>query len=138
MLVHITPKNLGTYWELMKPGIERALLENNSYKSWDIESVYDQLHNAQAFGFYLRESGVSGVYTLVEHPLRNLIYVYWAGQHPDNKATPDWEEVDAYLVAIAKTVGASSILIEGRKGWVKKLDHLGYSLETVNLTKEVT
>lgn len=138
MLIHITPKNLEQYWPLMEPGLSRALLESNSSKSWDIESVRGQLEEAAAFGFYIKESGLSGVYGLIEHPLRNLVYVYWAGQHPDFHNTPDYEELDAYLQAVARTVGASSILIEGRKGWERKLKGLGYSLETVNLLKEVT
>ena len=137
MILLVGSEQLEKMWTLMEPGLARAEYPDDLGSVWTMEDLYKDLATGEAHGFYQVESQYAGVLTTLTYPTKTILYVYWGGKHPDNKVELDYEELDRFLVDVAKTFGANVIKVQGRHGWARKTKHLGYSPETISLYKEV-
>ena len=120
------------------PGLSRALEKTSLGKSWDIQSLSDNVINFEAYAFLQEESGYAGVFTISQTPLMRSLYWFWSGKDEANKVPIDYPEVDAFLIAAARHFNCSQLLCEGRKGWGKVGEPLGYVEDSRIYIKEVS
>lgn len=65
---------------------------------------------------------------------KKVVHIMSAGGH----GVDDWfEQIEQIAVDLAKNQGCSEVYIIGRKGWERKMKHLGYSHAHTILCKEV-
>ena len=130
------PKDmLDSRWDYIKGYICKALAYCNN--EMDIDDVYFQIEDGTVIPLIVEKDGkILSVVTLeiVQKPLKKMICIMTAGG----------EELDLWLDEIlnvveilAKEQQADSIYINGRKGWLRKLDKYDYKHAYTVLIKEV-
>lgn len=137
MYLLIDGDRVDNLWGLLEPGLKRATFDDDLGSVYSLSDIYSSIKAGNSHAFYDTESQYAGILSLRSFPKKKMLYVYWGGQNPECHSTPDYEQMDAFLVKVAKAFGASVIMVEGRRGWERKVKHLGYVPETVNLYKEV-
>lgn len=137
MIVHVTSKNVEYLWGLMEGGLKRTLTKTKLGIHWDLPSAIKAIHEGELLGFYVPESGYSGLYYFSHSPLKKSLKFFWSGKDEDNKVPVDWEEVDKYLSVIAEAYQCQIIECEGRRGWKSILEPLSYREDSVLFYREV-
>lgn len=125
-----------SFWNEIEPFINKAVEESNGeltssgildkVKSGEIliATVFDgtKLVAAVSFDMYYFESG------------KKVLNIQCAG----GEQVDGWfEQIEEIANELAKKNGCSSIYIIGRKGWLKKMSHLGYKHIHTVIAKEV-
>ena len=121
--------------EVAKRGLERAITGTTFGQFWDLPSAEEGLEKGHLGGFIQVESGYSGIFTVRETPLSRQLYFFWSGKDPLNETKIDFEEIDRFLTALSKDCQCTHIFCEGRTGWKKILEPLGYILESHSYIK---
>lgn len=126
---------LDNHWGYIKGDIEKALKFCN--EEMDIDDVHSQIEDGAVLPLLVKEGeDLLSVVTLeiVQKPLKKVVCIMTAGG----------EELDLWLDEIMKTVEilakeqqADSIYINGRKGWLRKLERFNYKHAYTVLSKEV-
>ncbi len=137
MIKLITSSNIQKYLPKITPGLLRAETRTNLGGFWDIESLVHSILQQEVFAFYQEGSGYSGVFFFGETPLCKTLNFFWSGKDLKCPEEIDYQEVDSFLITVAKNTGCKYISCEGRKGWKKVLTPLGYSEDSIIFTKEV-
>ncbi|HKY44824.1 MAG TPA: hypothetical protein VJM50_17160, partial [Pyrinomonadaceae bacterium] len=88
--------------------------------------------------FLQEESGYAGAFTISQTPLMRSIYFFWSGKDKANKVPINHHEVDEFLIAAARHFNCSQIICEGRAGWSKIVEPLGYVEDSRVYIKEVS
>lgn len=138
MLVHVSAKNIDRIWDRMVPGLSRALEDTTLGEFWDLESARELIEKGALLAFHQPASGYSGVYSFNQTPKALQLTFFWSGKTADNDVQVDWEEVDAYLTHIAEVFECSHIQCEGRVGWKKIVEPLGYHVDGSLYLKRIT
>ena len=120
------------------PGLQRAVSKTSLGESWDIPSLADHIANYAAYAFLQEESGYAGAFTISQTPLMRSIYFFWSGKDVSNKTPIDYQEVFDFLQAAARHFNCSQIIAEGRKGWEKVVEPLGFREDSRVYIIEVT
>ena len=123
--------------EVVKKGLERAITNTTFGEFWDLESAQEGLNMGVLGCFHQIESGYSGIFTTRETPLSRQLYFFWSGKDPLNTTSIDFEEVNTFLVNISKELKCTHIVCEGRTGWKKIVEPLGYILESHSYIKGI-
>lgn len=116
--------------EVARVGLERALDGTTFGEFWDIQSAQIGLNDGSLGGFHQVESGYSGIFTIRHTPLSKQLYFFWSGKDPHNETPIDFNDVDLFLQTIAQVCECTHIYCEGRIGWKKIIEPLGYILES--------
>jgi hypothetical protein len=127
MILHLCKETLDRLWDKITPGLFRALDKTTLGEFWDLPSLRVALSLGTVYGFYQASSGYSGIYCISESPKAKQLTFFWSGKDPENETPIDYEAVDKHLEIVAKVFGCSYISCEGRVGWKKTLEPLGYS-----------
>lgn len=138
MIHSISRNNLEQFFPVIRSGLSRALHKTPLGDFWDLESLWEHLVNFEVFAFHQEETGYSGVFSFQQSPKRKGLYFFWSGKDEQNTIPVDYEEVERYLEEAAKHFDCQYIICEGRKGWKTILEPLGFSIDSINYTKEVT
>lgn len=138
MIILITDKQIDKVWDKMTPGLSRAEFPNQHGSVYTVDDLYTFIKDEGELGFYQVESGYAGVMTPIHFHKKSFLFVYFGGQDITNPNPVNFEEMDEFFLEVAKTFNCTHIQVQGRRGWERKVKHLGYSLETINIFKEVT
>ena len=126
---------LDNHWDYIKGDIEKALKYCN--EEMNIDDVRIQIENGVVLPLLIKEGeDLLSVVTLeiVHKPLKKMVYIMTAG----GEELDMWlDEVLRVTEILAKEQKADSIYINGRKGWLRKLDKYGYDHAYTVLIKEV-
>lgn len=126
MIIPITRNNIELI-EACRPGLQRTLDKYPEFaECWDMDVLLDNVINFQVFCFLQQESGLAGVLSVNTTPKLRILNWFWTGKHPASKVLPDYEELDSFLVDMAKELGCQRIMCDGRRGWEKVGQPLGY------------
>lgn len=137
MIQLVSRQNMEELFPKMVKGLERALTKTSLGKYWSIQSCFDSMINFVVYGFHQHESQYSGIFYIADAPHRRTLHVFWGGKDPSNDTPIDLEELDNFLQAAAKYFQCQSILVEGRAGWGKWIDKLGYHEDTRSYVKSL-
>lgn len=138
MIRLVTRQNIGEFFPLMIPGLERALTKTSLGEYWTLQAAWDSMVNFEVYGFHQDESQYSGIFRIASAPLRQTLYVFWGGKSEENHTPIDLVELDTFLKACAEYFQCQSILVEGRAGWSKKIQPLDYTEDTRSYVKNLT
>lgn len=138
MIYLITERHIDMVWDRMSLGLARAEFPEDLGSIFTTDDLYHQIKDEGELGFYQVESGYSGVMKVYPTKHKTFLYFYFSGKDITNPTPINYEEVDEFLMEVAKIYGCTHIHLDGRRGWERKVKHLGYALETINLFKEVT
>ena len=108
------------------PGLSRAITKTSLGESWDLQSLADHIVNFAAYAFIQEETGYAGAFTISQTPLKRSIYFFWSGKDVNNKTPVDFNEVFDFLQVAARHFNCTQIIAEGRKGWAKIVEPLGF------------
>ena len=122
----------------MTLGLSRAEFPDLHGSVYSVDNLYSLIKDKGHLGFYQVESGYAGVMKILTRLHKTYLFVYFGGQDITNPNPVNFEEMDEFFLEVAKTLGCGFIQVQGRRGWERKVKHLGYSLETINIFKEVT
>ena len=135
MIIALPVNELEKYWDDIKPNIERALAFCN--EEMDIDDVHSMIEDGSVLPLLVIENNkILSVVTLeiIQKPLKKIVCIMTAGG----------EELDMWLEDILETVNelakdqqADSIYINGRKGWLRKLNKFNYKHAYTVLSHEV-
>lgn len=129
MIIHLCKDTLESLWPLMVSGLKRPLENTSLGEFWDMESLYSHLQVGLLLGFYQESSGYSGIYSLNQAPKALELRFFWSGKDPLNDTPIDFQEVNEYLQKAAQVFECTHITCEGRVGWKKVLEPLGYETD---------
>jgi len=132
----ISRENIHLFEQLV-PALERPLTKTSLGKYWNIQTLYDNIVNYSAYGFYQEQTGYAGAFVIANSPLRRTLNIFWAGKDLTNKTPIDDDECDRFFMACAKHFECNSIAIKGRKGWEKMAARRGYLEDSRVYIKEV-
>lgn len=138
MILLITDKQIDKIWNKMTLGLSRAEFPDLCGSVYTVDHLYSLIKDEGHLGFYQVESGYAGVMRVSQKLHKKYLFVYFGGQDITNPNPVNFEEMDEFFLEVAKTFGCKYIQVQGRRGWERKVKHLGYSLETINIFKEVT
>jgi hypothetical protein len=127
MILHLSKETLDSLWDKVTPGLSRALDKTTLGEFWDLEGLKDAIQAERFFGFYQVDSGYSGIYSIGETPKAKQLTFFWSGKHPENPRPIDYTAIDEHLKHMARIFGCTHISCDGRAGWKKTLEPLGYS-----------
>lgn len=127
---------LREYPKLLK-GVLRASEKTTIDSFWDSETLFQHLINFEAFAFIEEKSGYCGVFQFSYSPKAKILNFFWSGKDPDNPNPVDWGYIDEFLEYTAKGNQCTIIQCEGRRGWKKILEPLGYIEDSVLFIREV-
>ena len=122
-------------WEYIKGDISKALAYCNN--EMDIDDVYNMIEEGTVLPLMIEKDGkLLSVVTLeiMQKPLKKIIGIMTAG---GNELDLWLEDILKVVENLARDQQADSIYINGRKGWLKKLDKYEYKHAYTVLTKEV-
>lgn len=123
--------------EVAKRGLQRALDGTTFGEFWDLPNAELELLSGDLGCFHQVESGYSGIFTLRSTPLSRQLYFFWSGKDPLNKTQIDFKEVDEFLLGISEELKCTHIVCEGRAGWKKIIEPLGYIQECHSYIKGI-
>ena len=103
-------------WQRCKPWIEKAVKHQDEYSIEDVEEILRQ-------GFFTLWPGKNSaiITQIVNFPQIKAINIHFAGG--------EFQELQSMLSNIeqfAKDTGIKRLYLGGRKGWIRKLKHLGF------------
>lgn len=122
--------------EVARRGLQRALDGTTFGQFWDIPSAQAGLTDGSLGAFHQIESGYSGIFTIRETPLSRQLYFFWSGKDPLNETKIDFNEVNTFLESVSQACQCTHIFCEGRTGWKKILEPMGYILESHSYIKK--
>lgn len=125
MIIPISRANIDLL-EKCAPGLQRELDRSDLDECWDIQALYDHVVNFQAYALLQEESGLAGVFCINETPFMRILNLFWLGKDPDNKTPCDYKELDQFLVHAGEHFGCARVVCDGRKGWARVVEPLGY------------
>lgn len=129
MIIHLCKDTLEALWPLVTPGLKRPLENTTLGEFWDLDSLYKQIQEEKLFGFYQEFSGYAGVYSIASTPKAKQVYFFWSGVDEEAEGPIDYGEVNRHLLKVAEVFKCTHILCEGRVGWKKVLEPLGYETD---------
>ncbi|AWY03098.1 hypothetical protein SCYZ1_43 [Pseudomonas phage SCYZ1] len=137
MINLISRTNIQENYSLLAKGLVRALDKTTLGDYWSLDDLYQHIINFECYAFHQVESAYSGAFMITTSPKRITLNFFWSGKDPDNTVPVDYEEVNRMLEESARHFGCHVILCEGRSGWKKVLEPLGFEVDSINYTREV-
>ena len=135
MIIALPVNELDNYWDDIKPNIERALAFCNG--EMGIDDVYSMIESGLLLPLLVMEDKrIVSVVTLevVQKPLKKVVCIMTAG----GDELDSWlEDILEVVNDLAKEQKADSIYINGRKGWLRKLNKFNYTHAFTVLSREV-
>lgn len=128
-MLHINKDKVDALWSRIECGLSRAIDKTTLGEFWDMESLRDYLLSDKLFGFYQTQSGYAGIYSISDTPKARQLTFFWSGKDQNNDNKVDYNEVAEHLNEVATIFGCTHISCEGRVGWKKILEPLGYSTD---------
>lgn len=123
------------WWPIVKPLLEKAYSKTNVETFKSIGELEDDIAQEYQYCFISSDKSYAGVFDIIEGSRSNVLH-FWlsGGEEPEG----GWKEVDEFLTKVALVFDCKYIQLEGRLGWKKLTEPLGYSLDSVLMIKEVT
>lgn len=133
--MYLLPKDLlEGWWPMVAPLISKAWESTLIGNLLSLEDIRQKLESGSCYCFISSDAQYAGVFTVKTTPKCSYIHFFLSGgQEP----TGGWEAVDDFLQEVAKVFGCKYIHLEGRLGWKRKVEPLGYRVDSLLLTKEV-
>lgn len=131
-----TSEQIRACWDIILPLLEKGM--SYSHGEIDADSVFTKLMNKELNLLVAFENqAIVAALTLEQFQFdtgKRVLNIQLAGGDSLDK----WfVQMDELINGIAKQYNCSEVYIIGRKGWSKKLNHLGYNEAHVVLHKEV-
>jgi len=120
----ILPGYVSVEWPEAKPFIEKAIPYNHG--ELDIDHVEEGLMKGVTRLLTIRDRGnmiAAVVISIHNYPAKRVCQVSYAGGSGMDKWAKQGFPV---VVELAKQAGATSILIQGRRGWLRELKQYGF------------
>ena len=137
MIKLIKRSNLLEELPKIEPALERALTKTDLRDFWTIGDLINHVVNDEVVLFYQQDSMYVGVLQTTFAPRTKILDFFWSGKDPSEPHPVDWDEIDDFLIHVAKELGCGIIQCEGRRGWKPILTARGYSEDSVIYTKKV-
>ena len=102
-----------------------------------MDSLLSCFLGGHVLGFYQEQSGYSGVYCICELPISRQLYFFWSGKDKDIHQRADYDELDRYLLEKSQALSCDTLRLEGRPGWKKILEPLGFTTTSYIFQKAV-
>jgi len=120
------PEEWEVQWERCKPLIEKAIEYQDSYTIDDVEA---KIRNGIALLWPGKETAI--VTEFVVFPNKKVLHILCiAGKYEEV------EEIYKSIENYAREIGIDKITGSGRKGWLRKVKHLGFKQEYM-ISKEL-
>lgn len=120
----ILPGYVCQEWPEAKPCIEKAI--PYSHGEITIEQVEEGLMTGTTRLLTIRDGGemiAAVVVSIHQYPAKKVCQVSYAGGEQMDKWAKQGFPV---VVALAKQAGATSVLVQGRRGWLRELKQYGF------------
>lgn len=122
------------WWPLVSPLLSKAWDSTAIGDLLSLSDVRDKLSDGSYYCFVSGDRAYAGVFSVCESPRCRYVYFFLSGgQEPSG----GWVAVDDFLTEVATVFGCKYIQLEGRLGWKRKVEPLGYKVDSLLLTKEV-
>jgi hypothetical protein len=122
------------WWPMVAPLLSKAWDTTQIGALMSLSDVRDKLESGVYHCFISSDKSYSGVFSIAQSPkCRYLKFFLSGGQEPSD----GWEAVDKFLREVSQVFGCSRIYLEGRVGWKRKVEPLGYTVDSLLMTKEV-
>lgn len=125
---------IDTWWPKVCPLLSKAFLKTNVGEFITIDSLKSRIEAQEEHCFVSNDLKYAGVFSIREEHGFNVLYFWLSG---GEEPTVGWEEVDKFLCEVALVFGCKYIQLEGRLGWKRLTEPLGYSLDSIIMIKEV-
>ena len=115
MIRFIQPQSVVENWDRIKPLIDKALTK----EFYDAEDIKHLCLSGMMMVFVAQDYQAVATVELINHPKQKAALVHTLG----GDGMEEWvDELLEEITKIAKSNGANSIQINGRRGWLKRLD----------------
>lgn len=135
MVYLLNPSAIEGWWPMVAPLLEKVWLKTPTGIHETIEDLIQDLAVGLSYCFVDEDKRFAGVFTVNEGRHQKYLMLYTAG---GEAPAGGWEEVDSFLEQMAEVFGCSCIQVQGRLGWKRELQPLGYNFDYVTLTKEAS
>lgn len=125
---------INDWWPEVEPLLLKAYLKTNVGLFREIDDLKKDLESEVEFCFVSQDLTYAGVFNIREYQGFSVVYFWLSG---GEEPLVGWEGIDSFLHQIAKVFGCSHIQLEGRLGWKRLTEPLGYSLDSIIMIKEV-
>lgn len=116
-VIPVQTEDVSLVWHLAAPLIQKAIDKtSDSFRVEDVRALIEA-QKAQLWLVADETPKAAWVTTVESSPSSKWVRVMWAGGEDAEKWLPLFEGVEQW----AKNIGASKVVIYGRKGWIKKL-----------------
>lgn len=134
--MYLLPKDcIDGWWPLVSPLLAKAWDTTPVGDSLSLQDVRSRLESGGHHCFITSDRKLAGVFSCYDTPKAKFLNFYLnGGEEPDC----GWQGVDEFLTEVAKVFGCQFIQLEGRLGWKRKVEPLGYRVDSLIMTKEVT
>lgn len=132
----IRPEEVESLWPLAAPRLAPALAVSEGETTLDL--LLDRLMDGTDSRLVLVTEDdlvvTAAVLTMVEYPAKRVCQISYAG----GSRLDEWCDNGLQAVEkLAKELGADAIYIQGRKGWVRRLQRHGYNERTTLICKDL-
>ena len=113
----VQPEDVPLVWHLASPLIQKAIDKTSDcFRVEDVRALIEA-QRAQLWLVVDEIPKAAWVTTIENSPSQRWVRVMWAGGEESDAWLPLFQGVEQW----AKSIGASKVVIIGRKGWIKKL-----------------
>lgn len=134
MIYLMNPETILEWKSLVEPLLAKGYEATNigDFKRMD-DLMYD-ISVRKAFCFLTDDLRYAGVFDVIEGVDQKILHFFLSG---GSEPKDGWEGVDVFLTEVARIFGCSKIQLEGRLGWKRKVEPLGYKVDSLVMIKEV-
>lgn len=135
---HISPQDVGDFWDIAWPYIEDALNKTNT-SEYTESMIYEMVKDGEVALFIIIDKEtqkVVGAWTMIfhEYPNEKIATIAQLGAEELSHATDSWPKMRAF----AEYNGCNRVNIWGRRGWGKALAHLGFKESFTCFERDLT
>lgn len=127
----LNPSNADKWLPIVEPLLHKAYDKTNVGKFVDKGALKASLSEGTNHCFVSEDLKYAGVFYVTDKAIR-----FWlsGGEEPIG----GWNVVDEFLMSMAQMFDKPYIQLEGRLGWKRKVEPLGYEVDSLVLIKEVS
>lgn len=135
MIYLMNPETHDGWLPIVTPLLSKAYETTNIGTFKRLDDVRYNLSVGKEWCFLSEDCKCAGVFDVLEvvGGKKVLHFYLCGGEEPSG----GWKDVDGFLEEVARVWGCSYIQLEGRLGWKRKVEPLGYKVDSLVLIKEV-